>query len=167
MKRLKSIFFVVLSFLIVATTTIPIYAFEKDIVIDNSKIRDETVLRNNRYYYITEEDYPKTYYKELSSSDPSLSNTIQIFLDIIISKAYWSAGVFATIMNIGNSIYHFNMDGELKVTTVEHNVYRVDRLTSEKIYIHDKSYQTILLELFRRTSSGLEYVRSYSHTIYY
>lgn len=37
MKRLKSIFFVVLSFLIVATTTIPIYAFEKDIVIDNSK----------------------------------------------------------------------------------------------------------------------------------
>ena len=103
MKRLKSIFFVVLSFLIVATTTIPIYAFEKDIVIDNSKIKDETVLRNNRYYYITEKDYPKTYYKELSSPDPSLSNTIQIFLDIIISKAYWSAGVFATIMNIGNS----------------------------------------------------------------
>lgn len=55
----------------------------------------------------------------------------------------------------------------LKSIFVEYSVYRVDRLTSEKIYIHDKSYQTILLELFRRTSSGLEYVRSYSHTIYY
>lgn len=167
MKNLKSIFLVFLSLIMVAITAIPVYSYDQDKIIDNSKIEDETVLRNNRYYYITEKDYPKTYYKELSSSDPNLSNTIKMFIGGVISMKYWPVGLLTLIDQIGNYIYNFNMDGELKVTTVEHNVYRVDRLTGEKIYIRDRSYQTILLELFRRTSSGLKYVRSYSHTLRY
>lgn len=167
MKNLKSIFLVFLSLIMVAITAIPVYSYDQDKIIDNSKITNQTIFENNRYYYVTEKGYPKTSYKEISSSDPSLSNTIKIFIGGVISMEYWPVGLLTLIDQIGNYIYNFNMDGELKLTTVEYSVYRVDRLTGEKIYIRDKSYQTILLELFRRTSSGLEYVRSYSHTIYY
>ncbi|MEG0873673.1 MAG: hypothetical protein RSG48_06995 [Clostridia bacterium] len=122
---------------------------------------------SNRYYNITEKDSTVTKSIPMTSDSPNVPDTVWVGIGLVVARYNVIAGLTEEVISFGTYLYNYSYDGELIVGKSVYKTYQVDRLTGERTYLKNQSYEKIRLTGYAFRSGSWEIVRNFSHTLYY